>query len=231
MHDRIHAILADRGSQVGRLSGADRLNATLGLSSLDLAFLVAELEAALGVDPFAKLVSITSVRSVGDLVRAYQKAFFPELKRRDRTMRSRQRSIELRTGEHGGSADDRRKWIRRRCNCRYCMPFSRRCQSLRLLAKSLQRCPIDQYAERRRPCRRESRRAIARPVLCKGCSLLPDIDQFDAAFFEYSPEEARLMDPQQRLLLEVAWEAFDDAGQPVGSRPSTSASSRDWAEW
>src|SRR5262249_49646458 len=27
------------------------------------------------------------------------------------------------------------------------------------------------------------------------------------------------MDPQQRLLLEVAWEAFEDAGQPVGSSP------------
>jgi acyl transferase domain-containing protein len=49
--------------------------------------------------------------------------------------------------------------------------------------------------------------------------LLPDIDQFDAAFFEYSPQEARLMDPQQRLLLEVAWEAFEDVGQPVGSGP------------
>jgi acyl transferase domain-containing protein/surfactin synthase thioesterase subunit len=54
------------------------------------------------------------------------------------------------------------------------------------------------------------------PCYVKAASLLPDIDQFDAAFFEYSPEEARLMDPQQRLLLEVAWEAFEDAGHPVG---------------
>jgi hypothetical protein len=60
------------------------LSATLGLSSLDLAFVVAELEAELGVDPFAKLVSITSVRSVGDLVRAYQQALFPEAQRRRR---------------------------------------------------------------------------------------------------------------------------------------------------
>jgi hypothetical protein len=44
------------------------------LSSLDLAFLVAELEADLGVDPFSKLVSITSIRSVDDLVRAYRGA-------------------------------------------------------------------------------------------------------------------------------------------------------------
>ncbi len=50
----------------------------------------------------------------------------------------------------------------------------------------------------------------------KAAALLRDVDQFDAAFFEYSPEEVRLMDPQQRLLLEVAWEAFEDAGQPLG---------------
>ena len=81
VHDRIRAVLAERGDEVGRLSGSDKLNATLGLTSLDLALLVAELEAKLKVDPFAKLVSITSVRSVGDLVRAYQQAFFPELQR------------------------------------------------------------------------------------------------------------------------------------------------------
>ena len=81
VHCRIRAVLAERFREVGSLSGAEKLSATLGLSSLDLAFLVAELEAELGVDPFAKLVSITSVRSVGDLVRAYQQAFFPELQR------------------------------------------------------------------------------------------------------------------------------------------------------
>jgi acyl transferase domain-containing protein/surfactin synthase thioesterase subunit len=58
---------------------------------------------------------------------------------------------------------------------------------------------------------------LADPSYVKAASLLPNIDKFDAAFFEYSPEEARLMDPQQRLLLEVAWEAFEDAGQAVGS--------------
>jgi acyl carrier protein len=81
VHGRIRAALANRIGEVGPLSGAEKLSATLGLSSLDLAFLVSELEAELGVDPFAKLVSITSVRSVSDLVRAYQQAFFPELRR------------------------------------------------------------------------------------------------------------------------------------------------------
>src|SRR5215510_12853209 len=58
------------------------------------------------------------------------------------------------------------------------------------------------------------------PSYVKAAALLPDIDQFDAAFFEYSPQEARLMDPQQRLLLEVAWETFEDAGYQVGEHPT-----------
>ncbi len=41
------------------------------------------------------------------------------------------------------------------------------------------------------------------------------IDQFDPAFFGISPREAVCMDPQQRLLLEVAWQAIEDAGQPL----------------
>ena len=48
----------------------------------------------------------------------------------------------------------------------------------------------------------------------KAAAVIPDVDRFDAALFEYSPAEARLMDPQQRLLLEIAWEAFEDAGYP-----------------
>jgi acyl transferase domain-containing protein/surfactin synthase thioesterase subunit len=58
---------------------------------------------------------------------------------------------------------------------------------------------------------------LRNPSYVKAAALLPDIDKFDAAFFEYSPQEARLMDPQQRLLLEVAWETFEDAGEAVGS--------------
>jgi acyl carrier protein len=77
VHGRIRAILEDRGDGATQISGEDKLSATLGLTSLDLAQLVAELEAALGVDPFAKLVSITAVRSVDDLVAAYRLAFAP----------------------------------------------------------------------------------------------------------------------------------------------------------
>ena len=76
VHERIRAVLQERFAEVQAIGGADKLNATLGLSSLDLALLVAELESELGVDPFAKLVSITSVRTVDDLVRAYRGAVF-----------------------------------------------------------------------------------------------------------------------------------------------------------
>lgn len=44
---------------------------------------------------------------------------------------------------------------------------------------------------------------------------LEHIEDFDAQFFEVSPNEAAETDPQQRLLLEVAWEALEDAGLPA----------------
>jgi acyl carrier protein len=80
VHQKIRAVLQERFGQIPAFGGADKLNATLGFSSLDLAFLVAELEVELGVDPFAKLVSITSVRSVDDLVQAYRRAIFGDNK-------------------------------------------------------------------------------------------------------------------------------------------------------
>ncbi len=78
VYDKIRSVLAERDSDVGVIRGVDGLNAVLGLTSLDLATVVAELESAFGVDPFARLVPITSVRSVDDLVEAYLKAFAPE---------------------------------------------------------------------------------------------------------------------------------------------------------
>ncbi|KYC42746.1 beta-ketoacyl synthase [Scytonema hofmannii PCC 7110] len=44
---------------------------------------------------------------------------------------------------------------------------------------------------------------------------LENLDRFDPQFFKISPREAMSMDPQHRLLLEVAWEALEDAGQPL----------------
>lgn len=42
--------------------------------------------------------------------------------------------------------------------------------------------------------------------------VINDIDAFDAAFFEYPPDEAKLIDPQQRLFLQCCWKGFEDAG-------------------
>ncbi len=39
---------------------------------------------------------------------------------------------------------------------------------------------------------------------------------FDAAFFGYSPKDARLTDPQHRLFLECSWESLENAGYDPG---------------
>ncbi|WP_166645331.1 non-ribosomal peptide synthetase [Photobacterium lutimaris] len=43
-------------------------------------------------------------------------------------------------------------------------------------------------------------------------AFMPDIDMFDAEFFNISPREAVLMDPQQRKFLETVWNAIEHSG-------------------
>ena len=53
---------------------------------------------------------------------------------------------------------------------------------------------------------------IENPNYVPARAILEDAEQFDAAFFGYSPREAEIIDPQQRLFLECAWEVLENAG-------------------
>ena len=55
-------------------------------------------------------------------------------------------------------------------------------------------------------------------------SFLPEIDQFDAAFFKNSPKEAEYMSIIQRMLLQGAISAVCDAGYPISQIRSSATS-------
>ncbi|MDQ0243085.1 acyl transferase domain-containing protein/thioesterase domain-containing protein [Bacillus fengqiuensis] len=50
-------------------------------------------------------------------------------------------------------------------------------------------------------------------------AVLDDVEYFDADFFEFTPNDAKLTDPQQRVFLECAWEALEVSGYPSSSSP------------
>jgi len=58
---------------------------------------------------------------------------------------------------------------------------------------------------------------LADPAYVRRAPVLDGIDEFDADFFDFSPQAARLTDPQHRLFLQCAWHALEDAGcDPAG---------------
>jgi acyl carrier protein len=75
VRDQVLLLLDEKDLPVRHIGSEDRLNADLGLTSLDLASLVAALEMKLKADPFQELVPITCVRTIGDLEAAYVKFF------------------------------------------------------------------------------------------------------------------------------------------------------------
>jgi surfactin family lipopeptide synthetase A len=57
-----------------------------------------------------------------------------------------------------------------------------------------------------------SNQLLSAPNYVKARGTIEDKDRFDAAFFNYTPQEAMVMDPQMRMFHECVWEALEDAG-------------------
>ncbi|MEP7192900.1 MAG: phosphopantetheine-binding protein [Actinomycetota bacterium] len=72
-------IVNEEAALVEHLDEEQLLVDQLGLTSLNLARLVAVLEMELDTDPFSDDVPITGVRTVGDLLQAYDPASLPRL--------------------------------------------------------------------------------------------------------------------------------------------------------
>jgi phthiocerol/phenolphthiocerol synthesis type-I polyketide synthase E len=53
---------------------------------------------------------------------------------------------------------------------------------------------------------------LADPRYVRVAAPIEGAEEFDAAFFGYSPRDARRLDPQQRLFLQAAWGALEHAG-------------------
>ncbi len=75
VHSAILEVVQEGNPSITKVANHQSLNADLGLKSLDVARIVANLDMTLEADPFSELVSITSVRTVGDLVNAYRSFF------------------------------------------------------------------------------------------------------------------------------------------------------------
>jgi acyl transferase domain-containing protein/acyl carrier protein len=56
------------------------------------------------------------------------------------------------------------------------------------------------------------RNLVENPNYIKARAVVADIENFDAAFFGFTPREAEVMDPQHRIFLECAWNALENSG-------------------
>jgi phthiocerol/phenolphthiocerol synthesis type-I polyketide synthase E len=53
---------------------------------------------------------------------------------------------------------------------------------------------------------------LANPAYVRRAPIVDGVDEFDADFFNFPPQFARMLDPQHRLFLQCAWHALEDAG-------------------
>lgn len=100
VHEAILKVVRQRSPEIESVDAGQALVGELGLKSLDIARLVAVLEMQVGIDPFARLVSITDIRTVGDLASAYERAAAGESPPLDHSLdASRQRAETRRAAQ------------------------------------------------------------------------------------------------------------------------------------
>ena len=71
---------------------------------------------------------------------------------------------------------------------------------------------IDFFTEEELKAEGETQENIENPSYVSANAYLENKAFFDANFFGYLPDEAKVMDPQMRLFHECVWEALEDAG-------------------
>lgn len=64
-----------------------------------------------------------------------------------------------------------------------------------------------------------SEEVLKRPTYIRANNIIPDVDLFDAAFFDIPAWEAEIIDPQQRVFLECAYSALESAGYSPDTYP------------
>lgn len=72
VHEVVLRVSRQRSAALPSLENRHRLTSELGLTSLDIARVIAVLELELGVDPFTRHAAITDMRTLGDLCQAYR---------------------------------------------------------------------------------------------------------------------------------------------------------------
>jgi acyl carrier protein len=77
VHEVIEKVAREKKLELDEVHPGQRLVSDIGFKSIDLARIIAILEIRLNVDPFSKLVPITSIQTAADLVKAYQLCFSP----------------------------------------------------------------------------------------------------------------------------------------------------------
>ena len=107
----VQSVVSEEGIDVSEIHDHDALGDDLGLKSIDIARIIAMLELQLAVDPFAELVPITSVRTVGDLWAAYAKCFSQESGTQESRSQEAQESLKPQTRRRQGG---RQRELRRK---------------------------------------------------------------------------------------------------------------------